>query len=184
MKKATYILILTTILISCSVSNGISNRINSKFKTNYPEIKEYSRTEYQENLRNRVLSKFLKDFELEKSKLYIIESFQNRGGHHVFTKYQTVMTYFWQSGNIKEVYYVNDENELEIKKDKSWKTEHIIPTLKFIQEKMELNQLDSIETKSENIKNQLSHAGEFFITQLDDHLNIINVVKCEEFEIE
>ena len=40
------------------------------------------------------------------------------------------------------------------------------------------------EAAFKNIKNQLSHAGEFFITQLDDHLNIINVVKCEEFEIE
>ncbi|MBU3012991.1 hypothetical protein KO506_16380 [Polaribacter vadi] len=171
-------------MTSCSISNGITNRINSKFKIEYPKIKEYSRTKYQEKLRKRVLKKIQNDFELVKSKLYIVEVFQNRGGHHVFTKYQTVMTYFWQDGILKEVYYVNDENKLEIKKEEYWGTEHMIPTLKFIQEKMELNQFDSIEKKSQNINNQISHAGEFFITEMDEQLNIIKVLKCEEFGIE
>ena len=184
MKKILYIVILNFILISCSLSRGITKEINEKFNLKYPDIKEYSRTKYQESLRKLILLEYLRSFELETNKLYIIERFQNRGGHHVFTKYQTVMTYFWQNGKLKEVYYVDDTNKLEAKKEQYWGSELVIPTLKFIQKKLDLNQIDSIEIESKNIKNQFSHLGEFFITELDEKLNVINVVKCTEFAVD
>jgi hypothetical protein len=158
--------------------------MNSKYKTKYPEIKEYSRTEYQEKLRKRILPKFLNDFKLSDSNLYIIETFQNRGGHHVITKYQTVMTYFWQDGKMLEVYHVNNENELEIQKKQYWGSEDMIPTLKFIEKRFELNELDSISKISKNWKHQYSHAGEYFITELDKNLKVLKIIKCEEFGFE
>ncbi len=184
MKKTACIIILTITLVSCSVNKGLTRKINSKFKIDYPEIVQYSKTKYQEKLRKRILKRFLSDFELEKSKLYVVENFQSRGGHHVFTKYQTATTYFFQNGILKEVYHINDENKLEVQKKEYWGSELMIPTLKFIQKKMELNQLDSIKKKYTNHKNYVDHAGEFFITELDEKLNIIKVVKCVEFGIE
>lgn len=158
--------------------------MNSEFKTKYPEIKEYSRTEYQEKLRKRILPKFLNDYVLNDSNLYVIETFQNRGGHHVITKYQTVMTYFWEDGKLLEVYYVNDNDELEIKKEQYWGSENMIPTLKFIQERFELNELDSISKISKSWQHQYSHAGKYFITELDKNLQVLKIVICEEFGFE
>ncbi|MAL60227.1 MAG: hypothetical protein CMC14_09280 [Flavobacteriaceae bacterium] len=159
--------------------------MNSEFNRKYPEIKKYSRTEYQEKLRKRILPKFLKENDLSDSNLYIVETFQNRGGHHIVTKYQTVFTYFWQDGKILEVYYVNDDDELRIKKEEYWGAEYMIPTLKFIEKQFERNDLDSIRRVSENLwKYQFSHAGEYFITELDKDLNILNSLKCPEFRFE
>lgn len=184
MIKIFKILIICTVLISCSLSNAVTREINKNFNWKYPEIKEYSRTRYQEKLRKRVISEFLRDFKNENGKLYIIERFQNRGGHHVASKYQTVMNYFWQNNKLIEVYHVDDRNKLEAKNEQYWGTAHVLPTLKFIQEKLNLNQIDSIEIESKNIKNQFSHPGEFFITELNEELNVINVVKCIEFRID
>lgn len=185
MKKTIKILILTFILTSCSINNGVVKRINSEFKTKYPEIKKYSQTKYQEKLRKQILPKFLSDYNLTDSNLYIVETFQNRGGHHVVTKYQTVRTYFWQDGKLLEVYYVNNDNELEIQKEESWGSENMIPTLKFIQKQFELNDLDSISRVSNNIwDHQASHAGEYFITELDKDLNVLKIIKCAEFGFE
>ena len=157
-------------MASCSIKNSVVKQINSEFKTQYPEIKSYSKTEYQEKLRNRILPKFLNDYKLTNSNLYVVEAFQNRGGHHVVTKYQTVFTYFWQDGEILEVYYVDDNDELK---------------LNFIEEQFKRNDLDSIRRVSENLwKHQFSHAGEYFITELDNNLNILKSLKCTEFAFE
>ncbi len=170
------------ILTSCSINNGVVKQINSEFKTKYPEIKSYSKTKYQEKLRKRILPKFLNNYKLSDSNLYVIETFQNRGGHHVITKYQTVKTYFWQDGKLIEVYYVNDDNELQIQKEQSWGSEYLIPTFKFIEKQFVRNDLDSISRVSENLwEHQFSHAGEYFITELDKNLNILRIIKCAEF---
>jgi len=184
LRKTIQIIILASILVSCSINNGIIKRINFEFKSKYPKIEKFSRTKYQEKLRKRIILKFLSDFKLENSKLYIIESFQNRGGHHVITKYQTVMTYFFQNGELLEVYSINNDNKLERKKDQYWGTEYMASTINFIQKRFELNQLDSIGKMSESREQQINHAGEFFVTELDEDLNIIKVVKCEEFRFE
>jgi hypothetical protein len=184
LRKTIHIIILLFILVSCSVEKGIVKQMNAEFKTKYPEIEKYSQTEYQEKLRKRVLSKFFNEFKLEKSNLYVIETFQNRGGHHVITKYQTVMTYFWQEGNLLEVYYVNDNDELEIKKEQYWGTENMIRTLEFIQNRFETNDLDSISKISKSWEHQYNHAGEYFITELDKNLQVLKIFKCEEFGFE
>src|SRR5690606_14672456 len=130
----------------------------------------------------RIIPQFLNDYKLSDSNLYIVETFQNRGGDHVITKYQTVMTYFWQDGKLIEVYYVNDDNELEIKKEQYWGSEHRIPTLKFIEKQFLRNDLDSISRVSKNLReHQFSHAGEYFITEVDKDLNILKIIKCAEF---
>ena len=179
------ILLLLLILASCSIKNSVVKQINSEFKTQYPEIKSYSKTEYQEKLRNRILPKFLNDYKLTNSNLYVVEAFQNRGGHHVVTKYQTVFTYFWQDGEILEVYYVDDNDELKIKKEQYWGADYMISTLNFIEEQFKRNDLDSIRRVSENLwKHQFSHAGEYFITELDNNLNILKSLKCTEFAFE
>ena len=158
--------------------------MNSEFSLKYPEIEKYPKTEYQKKIRKLVFNQFLNDFDLTNSNLYVVERFQNRGGHHVITKHQTVMIYFWQDDQLLEVYHVKDNYELEARKEQNWGTDYIIPTLEFIQENFEKNQLDSIKNKSENIKYQFNHPGEFFITELDNKLNVLKAMKCEEFEIE